>query len=630
MPIRKPRLITFRARGVSDTPDSTDVPAGAMASLSNLIPAPQMAEGWVPRPASTLFSAVPVPGGGTAGQVEALFVSGARIYGLVQVVGGSFAGLSVPFIFDTGSSSFITISGLLTNNCPTSTANSGDWTPPSIDQVGAYIVFTHPGFPSQPRGFGILDMTGVASTTITGNTHSNTVVDNLSTNVLLAGWRPGKLISDTAGDIPANTRIQFITAGGLSLTLDTAATGTNATTFNVQGGTFAAPLWSAANMNINPTIAIPQWVAQYAGCACFAVNTSSPPSAAVQFSDVGDPMACTNASQVITLRNSQAVTCLKGLPLNNAVSGGILQSLVVFQSVAAIFQITGSPAAANVSVNSLNDSTGTLAPNSVQSTPRGMLFAAPDGIRRINDFAVISETIGRRGDGVTTPFLFAKNPSRMCAAYNEGVYRISVQNGAAIGTPTQEYWFHEDDKFWTGPHTFPATVIAATQSPHGFVLAASGINGKLWNSSAYASSAALYTENGVQMTFAWQTSLLPDDAQMQMNALIDSDLALAVPAQQAIQATSQDETGFVMGATQVFGTSSAPAIWGTAAWGTAMWGAGISYFRQRNMLWPAPIVFKQMTILLTGNCVGGLIIGNLYMRYSQLGYALLIPTTPAA
>jgi flagellar basal body rod protein FlgG len=65
-----------------------------------------------------------------------------------------------------------------------------------------------------------------ATLTATGNTHTSTLLDNLSTNVLALGWKPGMPITGT--DMPAAVRIAAIAANGLSLTLSAAATGTHA------------------------------------------------------------------------------------------------------------------------------------------------------------------------------------------------------------------------------------------------------------------------------------------------------------------------------------------------------------------------------------------------------------------
>ena len=621
MAIRRSRPVVMRAKGLSDTFDATNVAMGAMASLQNLIPAPQTKDSWVSRPASTLitdFSGFSTPTNG-----EALFSSGTRRYGLIQ--SAAFSGHSEPFCFDTATDAFVAISGVTAANTPVSTANTGEWIPPTVDQVGSRVLFTHPGF-SLPLAFGWLDMSSFTSASITGDTHTSTLIDSLSVNALTAGWQPGMTVSDDAGDLQVGTRIVSIASDGMSIVISLPAVGSNsATTLIVAGGTFAAPLWCAGNTNINPLVAVATAVAQYAGSACFAVDTKSPPSAAVVFSDAGDPLFVTNISQVLTFQNALPVTALKGLPLNT-LTGGIIQSLIAFQGPSAIQQLTGSPATMNLSANSLNDSIGTLAPNSVASTPQGLLFAAPDGIRRIDFNGNISEAIGRRGLGVTLPFLFATNPSRMCAAYNESVYRISVQNGSVQGTPTQEYWLHLADGIWSGPHTFPAALIAATAQPHSFAMFAAGVPANLWNSDAYASLSAIYVENGVQMTFDWQTSLLPDTLQMSMNSLDETAISIAIPDSQTIQVTATAEDGTTaIGATQLAGPAIAPSLFGSAVFGLSLFGSGSAPYKKVQIPWEAPIVFNQMQLELAGDCAEGLEIGNLQMRYQELGY--LLPTS---
>lgn len=615
--------MTFRGRGTSDSGDGTNIFPGAMAALTNLIPAPQTQDQWVPRPASTLDTSF--AGFTGPGNLEGLFPSGVRIYGWVQQSGG--AGHSVPFIWDTQASAFVTITGVLSANTPVPTSNSGEWIPPTIAQIGDYVVFTHPGF-TLPNAFGWLDMTGFSSSTITGNTHTSTLVDNLSTNVLQAGWRPGMTITDAVPDIPAGTRIVSVASNGLSLTLSAAATGSNATTFTVAGGTFAAPLWSVGNLNEHPLPAVATAVTLYAGSAIYAVNTTSPPSAAIVFSDAGDPLRRTDAAavQVITYQSTLPVTALAAAPLST-LTGGFVNALFVFQGPSAIQQVLGTPLiTGTLSTTALNDSIGTSAPNTISLTPKGLLFAAPDGVRMINQQGSITPVIGRRGGGVSIPILFAVTPSRMCGAYNESVYRISMTNGAAVGAPVQEYWYHEEDNCWTGPHTFPASLIIATQAPHSFAMAAAGIAAKLWQSDAYATLAATYVENSVQMTFLWKTTLMPDTLAMSENGNIQAAVMIAIPAQQVVEVTFTNELTAVLGQYELEGSPTPPALWGTAVWGTAIWGAGTAYLRQRHINWPAPIVFKQGQVALAGNCLGGLILGNLYLRYSELGYLLLTET----
>ena len=67
-----------------------------------------------------------------------------------------------------------------------------------------------------------------ATLTATGNTHTSTLIDTLSSNVKTLGWMPGMPI--TGSGIPASTRILSIATDGLSLVLTAATTTTVSTT----------------------------------------------------------------------------------------------------------------------------------------------------------------------------------------------------------------------------------------------------------------------------------------------------------------------------------------------------------------------------------------------------------------
>jgi hypothetical protein len=89
-------------------------------------------------------------------------------------------------------------------------------------QPGDWVAVNAEGFPI------LVPFSSLPATlTATGNTHTSSLIDNLSINVLSLGWRPGMLIASSAADIPAATFIETIAANGLSLTLTKAATGTN-------------------------------------------------------------------------------------------------------------------------------------------------------------------------------------------------------------------------------------------------------------------------------------------------------------------------------------------------------------------------------------------------------------------
>jgi len=156
----------------------------------------------------------------------------------------------------------------------------------------------------------------------------------------------------------------------------------------------------------------PQWVANFNGRCYFFCNPPGNQPAAI-FSDVLQPttFTFTTYTNVITFGDNVPLTCAAGLALFNQL-GGIVQSLLVFKGVANIFQVTGDPITGNLFVNSLNVATGTLSPNSIATTTKGLAFLAPDGLRLIDFQARVGDPIGKAGDGITDPFFFSLNPSR--------------------------------------------------------------------------------------------------------------------------------------------------------------------------------------------------------------------------
>lgn len=585
-----------------------------MSQLINLVPNPSTDMQWVPR--SAAISATAFAGFNTPGFISSVKVIGNLAYG--TIASNRNPGNDEPFVYNIATNTFLVVGGITAANTPLSPATTGDWVPPIIDVIGSRIVMTHPGFAGAATGFffGWFDISGFTSNTITGDTHGTTAVDTLSTDVLTAGWNVGMTITDLAGDLPAGTYIKAIAANGLSLTLSAAATGSHATTFTVAGGTATAPLWGAGNVNQNPLLAVPVSVVQFNGRAYFAVGNSIP------FSDSGNATQATDSSvtQVLTPNNGIPVTSLAPLPLLSPVTGGIIQAIVAFQSTAAIQLISGDPTTSNLLMNLLKGGTGTLAPLSLMPTIQGLGFISPEGLRFVSLQGMVSEPIGDAGKGVAVPFINVVNPSRTCAVYNTDTLRISVQNGAVNGQPVQDYWFDFTRKVWFGPHTFPASIIQPYNDT--FIMVANGINAQLWQSDATPSIASVYIENGKNMSWDFQTSLLPDTDDMAMHEILETTVGANWPPQAVIVAAFLDEFSSVIDSVNLAGSGAAATIWGAFTWGAAPWLGGVGVFKQRSIFWHIPIVVKQGSIQLSGNSVAGLIVGNLYIRYQELGYVL--------
>lgn len=642
MPIRRGKPLTFRAKGLTDAIDATNAFAGSMQSLQNLIPNPTTAQQWVSRPAE--ISLVNLNGGPiedvngdpildsdgneifdsgagfmSPAQFECIYVVGERVYGMLA--SGRFPGKSEPFCYDISVGAFLPISGVTANNTPTTQSRTGDWTPPTMQMIANKVMITHPGYDGVTNFIGWIDVSNFhfAGAT-TGNTHGTTTIDNLSASVLTIGWAVGQLITDAAGDIPPNTYITGIAANGISVTISNPATGSSVgTTFTVTGGTTNAPLYGAGQTAPIALVAVPVAVSQYNGRAYYAVLNG------VTLSDALTPMTVSGAGgtfvPTLTMGDSTPVTALAGIPLANQVIGGTVQSLIAFKGAGLYYQVTGDPATQNLASNAVEGSVGTNSPNSLAATPQGIAYIAPDGLRFIGFTGQSSNPIGADGQGVSVPFQYAINPTRIAGAYNQNVYRVSVQNGFVNGQPSQEYWFDMDLGVWSGPHTFPAALIAPIFKPSNeFVVVGVGVDAILWQSSVLPSAGSTYIENGEQITCAWQPTLLPDNQAMAMNSSPQGTLGLALPSALSITVLALDEEGNVLDTLVLSGAGAGGSIWGGFDWGSATWGSPVVPFRQYTLPWHEPLVFKQGTLRVTMNAAPGFVIGNAYLQYVELGY----------
>jgi hypothetical protein len=198
-----------------------------------------------------------------------------------------------------------------------------------------------------------------------------------------------------------------------------------------------APVWNAGNMGggFITFATAPIAVKQFFNRAYYIYPLTSAP--AVIFSDALNATNATNANQILTFGDNTPLTALGALPLNNQL-GGIIQSLMVFKNTSNIFQITGDPGLNNLYVNSLNVATGTLAPNSITPTPKGLAFLSPDGFRIIDFQGMVSDPIGMDGAGVSVPFIYAVQQTRVFASCNGNVMRVSTQNNNIPTQPQQD------------------------------------------------------------------------------------------------------------------------------------------------------------------------------------------------
>lgn len=376
----------------------------------------------------------------------------------------------------------------------------------------------------------------------------------------------------------------------------------------------AAPTWDAGNTATNALPEPPRAVAQFFNRAYFACGNALVPTVAL------DPLDCDAAAFAATLilGDDTDITALKGLPLANQL-GGIIQSLIAFKDVSVMYQVTGDPALTSnpLTLNSLNVATGTLGPNTITPTPKGLAFISPEGLRIIDFNATVSDPIGTSGFGITVPFIYSNVPSRMVAAYGSNVIRVSSQNAGAVGSPQQEWWYDMVRGIWTGPHTFASSLIQPYRN--SFVKTPIGVTAKLFTSDIVQSSTSTFVENSAQMTFLWQTSLLPDSEQMAANSIIEQTINLALAAGLSVTVSALDQFGNVLDSVSIHATG-ATTVWDAFTWDAAVWDGALNALSPRQIAWTQPIVFNKLSVAMAGNCVAGFRIGTLYMRYEILGY----------
>ena len=467
--------------------------------------------------------------------------------------------------------------------------------------------------------------------TTTGNTHSNTTLDGLASTVGVAvgqivtgsGIPAGTTVASVSGSTVTLSQAATATASGVSVTF-TGATVTmshngtatnNSVAITVTGGTRTAPQWGSGDCDRNPLVSVPVAVAQFYGRAYFALGVDG-----IVFSDAGFPCRVSNATAVQALASNDglAITALAPLGLST-LTGGVVKALIAFAGITKMYQITGDQSLANRAIDDIQAApgSGTVAPLSIVPIEQGIAYVSNYGLRLIDLRGVVSPVIGHSGAGVSVPFAQALYPSRICAAANTGQLRISTQRGDQSGTPYQEFWYDLSRFVWTGPHSWPATLIQPWRDT--FVMASVFAPASLWRSDARPSASSTFTEAGYGLSWRYRPAPLPDTGAMAENALTEMTLAMTAAANLSLGAIAADINGQTLDAITI--DFSSGSLWGHMIWGVSPWGGG-GIYQQVAINWKVPLVFKQLSLTFQGQSSANFRIGNLYMRYEILGYTL--------
>lgn len=376
----------------------------------------------------------------------------------------------------------------------------------------------------------------------------------------------------------------------------------------------AAPAWSANNLTTNALTAVPSAVANYNNRAYFAVGNVLP------YSDVLT-LVRTNASQQLTIGDSGLITALSGLPLTTT-SDGILAALVIWKAN-QVWQVTGDTTASTLALNFMSLNVGSSAPRSIALSPYGIYFASNAGpyfIDPVGTLRAVTNDITRdRDPDIQAPFINATQPSRIAAAYAGSVYRVcldTIVNGVAA---TNDYWFDEHRRRWTGPHSFPYACASAIGNI--FYLSDNNNPGKMMKSQSSQDTSSAFTDLGTTLTAQVLTATFPKTGRMTEKQVVESTQELSASGGSVTyNITAQDEQGNTLG---IVAIAIAPGgnIWGSNIWGDgSKWANSNKIPHVYSLAWSAPLVFKKMAILISAVASANLQIGTHFARYQDCGY----------
>jgi hypothetical protein len=205
----------------------------------------------------------------------------------------------------------------------------------------------------------------------------------------------------------------------------------------------------------------------------------------------------------------------------------------------------------------------------------------------------------------------------MCAAANGLIYRVTTEDGSVPGSPWVEYWYDMTRQIWSGPHTFPASCIAAYNNT--FIVASRDVAGSLWQSDYVQSATSTFVENGTQLTFTWTTSMLPDVGDMSEHAMIETTIYMALESGASYLVLALNQNAAVL-LSSLISNSATQTIWGQFNWGQAQWGGAANNLFPQRIAWPEPLVFRRLQLSVQGNSSAAVSLGLTNMKYEKLGY----------
>lgn len=377
----------------------------------------------------------------------------------------------------------------------------------------------------------------------------------------------------------------------------------------------ASPTWNAGNTSVSGLPSVPIAVAQFNERAYYLCGNL------VYFSDVLLPLQVTYPAQAIAIGSSTPGTALAGLPIGTTTQG-VLAALIAFKDN-SIWQITGDYALGTLAKNQISQAFGCSAPMTISPVMEGLAFMSQDGIRLVNSS---SFAVSLYSTDVTIPFMNSLEPSRACAAYNNGVYRICLSTIIeGIVYNHSDYWYDIFRKRWTGPHTFGYDQV--TPYGIGFLISSSSAPGTMLQSDVVPAPSTSYADNAVPYTCLLRTTNLSDTGEMAVKSIAETTIDLRVQNTSMVYSISAVNDNDVVLSSSTVTTPSATLagnLWGYGLWGQGLWTATPApYDHTFSVDWPIPVVYKKLNFTISVTASGGVVIERMFWREQVLGFTNL-------
>jgi hypothetical protein len=373
-----------------------------------------------------------------------------------------------------------------------------------------------------------------------------------------------------------------------------------------------APAWSAGDTGTHGLPSVPSAVSNFGNRAYFACGNTTP------YTDVLANNR-TSASQALTVGDASDITAFFGLPIQTT-SSGIVQALLVFKDF-QVWQITGDSDSSNLALNFISLTFGTRSPRSLAGSPLGVYFASGSGPMIVDQLGVLRAVTysGQQNEpDLHVPWQNVTTPSRICGSYSGTVYRVCMETTINGVTATNDYWFDEHKRRWSGPHSFPYD--NATQFQDYFVLVSNANPAMLIKSEIDASGGSVYTDLGSSFMCTEQTATFPKTGEMEMHMVAESTIELAsAQGAASYSITALDDLGNALNNCSISVLPSG-SLWGSGVWGGFNWASSTNVPTTYNVPWTAPLVFKKMAIYISATASTQLAIGTFFARYKKLGY----------